>query len=152
MEGIEHSTQAGATLDCDTPLLIRAVRVLQMKQRAEEEIEIVKEDMKRSADFHTAEHSLLCSHLNEMRSKTPTSYHKGCINLLCHRLLQCEITLNLYSKTFYTHISYEYPTNVLMLETQNSADSNSENFEDLPLSSSEDTSESDSSSESEAED
>ena len=62
---VELSTNAGTTVDI--AVLNRAVRALQLKQRAQEEIEIVKEDM-RSSDFYTAEHTLLHAHLNEICS------------------------------------------------------------------------------------
>ena len=105
---VELSTNVCATVDI--ALLNRAVRALQLKQRAQEEIEIVKEDMRRSADFYTAEYMLLHAHLNEIRSRAQTRYNKGCMNLLCHRLLHCEITLAHFSKIFQSHISYAYPT------------------------------------------
>ena len=91
-------------------VLNRAVRALQLKQRAQEEIEIVKEDMKRSANFYTTEHALLHAHLNEIHNGAQTRYNKGCMNLLCHGLLQCEITLAHFSTMFQPHISYAYPT------------------------------------------
>ena len=118
-EGVELRTQGGVAVDCDMPLLNSAVRTLQMKRRAQEEIEMVKEDMKRSADFYVAEHSLLHTHLSRIRGDAQTRYIKGCINLLCHRLLQCEIMLSTYSKTFQPHISYEYPACLLISDIHN---------------------------------
>ena len=105
-EGVELRTQGGVAVDCDMPLLNSAVQTLQMKRRAQEEVEMVKEDMKRSADFYVAEHSLLHTHLSRIRGDAQTRYIKGCINLLCHCLLQCEIMLSTYSKTLQPHISY----------------------------------------------
>ena len=147
-EGIELSTQGGVTVDKDISLLNNAVRMLQMKKRAQEEIEMVKEDMKRSVNFSVAEHSLLQAHLKRIRGGAETKYIRGCINLLYHRLLQCEITLSLYSKTFQPHISYEYPTSLVMSAEHDFVDSNSDYSEDFPLSSSEDSLDSDSSSDS----
>ena len=122
-----------------------------MKKRAQEEIEMVKEEMKRSADFYVREHSLLHAHLSRIRGDTQSRYAKGCINLLHHRILHCEITLSIFSKTFQAHISYEYPTCSLISAVHNCVDSDTDDVEDLSLSSSEDSSDGDSSSDSSAE-
>ena len=100
---VELSTDAGTTVEI--AVLNRAVRALQLKQRAQEEIEIVKEDMRRSANFYTTEHALLHAHLNEI-----------------HRLLQCEITLAHFSTMFQPHISCAYPTYSLISSQPNPVD------------------------------
>ena len=104
---VELSTNVGVPADMAS--LTKTVRVLRMKQRAQE-VEILKEDMRRCIHFHTAEHSLLRVHLNRIHGDVQTTYSKGCLNLLYHRLLQCEIALNHYSKVFQLHISCNLPT------------------------------------------
>ena len=154
MEGIlsvDLSTRVGVT--ADAALLNKAVRALQMKQRAQEEIEMVKEDMKRSANFYTAEHSLLLAHLKIILSGPQTTYSKGCTNLLSHRLLQCEITLTLFSKMFQPYISYEYPMCSLISSIHDSSTLDTANIDDeSPSPLSEDSSDSESLSESSTED
>ena len=151
-EGIELSTQGGEAVDRDISILNNAVRMLQMKKRAQEEIEMVKEDMKRSVDFSVAEHSLLQTHLKRIHGDEQTKYTRGCLNLLCHRILQCEITLSVFSKSFPPHVSCDYPRSLLLSAAQDFVESTSDSFEDSLLSSSEDSLESDSSSDSSAED
>ena len=92
----------------DTNLINKAIRANNMKQRAEEEIEMVKEDMKRAAKFYCTEHLLLHSQIDALQI-VQTRYRNGCVNLLYHRLLQCECTLLQYSKNFEPYISFVYP-------------------------------------------
>ena len=147
---VDLSTRVGVT--ADTALLNKADRAFQMKQRAQEEIEIVKEDMKRSANFYTAEHSLLLAHLKRILSAPQTTYSKGCTNLLSHHLLQCEITLTLFSKMFQPYISYEYPMCSLISSIHNSSTLDTANVDDESPPLSEDSSDSESFSESSTED
>lgn len=107
MANLELSSHS--TVSVDTALLNRAVRILHMNHRAQEEIRMVKEDMKRTAEFYAAEHSLLHSHLDRIRSGIQSVYNKGCLNLLSHRLVQCEFTLTHCAKAFVPHISFEFP-------------------------------------------
>ena len=147
LEEIELSTHPGVIPD--VALLNSAVRTLQMRQRAEEEIRDVKEDMRRSADFYTAEYHLIHAHLSRIGSGSQSRYSKGCLNLLCHRLFKCEITLTLYSKMFHPYISYEYPACSLISSMHNeicTEDQDTTELEHISQSASEDSSESDSSS------
>jgi len=88
---VELSTNIEVPADMASPT--KAVRVLQMKQRAQEEVYILKEDMRRCINFHTAEHSLLRVCLNRIHGDVQITYSRCCLNLLYHRLLQCEIAL-----------------------------------------------------------
>ena len=65
------------------------------------------------------------------------------MNLLCHRLLQCEITLAHFSTMLQPHISYAYPTYSLISSQPNPADvSTIPTDHDIAICSSEDSSDS----------
>ena len=110
---VEFSALPGARGDSN--LLNRAIRAYYMKKRAEEEMTMAIDDMKRAAQFYATEHSQLNSHIERLKAvKTLTRYTNGCLNLLSCRVFQCECTLQLYSQAFSTHISFLYPTCTLI--------------------------------------
>ena len=137
MANLELSSHS--TVSVDTALLNRAVRILHMNHRAQEEIEMVKEDMKRTAEFYAAEHSLLHSHLDRICSGVQNVYNKGCLNLLSYRLIQCEFTLTHCAKAFVPHISFEFPSCSLIFSLFDSttihADNTWSSTEDISVSS-----------------
>ena len=77
-----------------TELSAKIVRIYDMKRRAEEEVEMLQEEMSRVVDFYTSEHSLLEQHIDSLMSMVSLShFQRGCLNLLHHRLLSCEVSL-----------------------------------------------------------
>ena len=80
-----------------------------MKKRAEEEMAMAVDDMKNAAQFYATEHSQLHSHIDRLKVAR-TRYANGYLNLLYHRLFQCECTLQLYAQRFSLYFSFSYPT------------------------------------------
>ena len=88
-----------------TELSAKIVRAFDMKRRVEEEVEILREEISRILDFYTREHSLLEQHIDDCINSTdsPSCFKQGCLNLLYHRLLYCEVTLMHFSNSISYH-------------------------------------------------
>lgn len=89
-----------------TELSAKIVRICDMKRRAEEEVEMLQEEMSRIVDFYTSEHSLLEQHIDSLMSTTsPSRFQQGCLNLLQHRLLSFEVSLTSFAHSVRHHHS-----------------------------------------------
>ena len=113
LEGMINLKISATAQGCDTELMARAARLMNMNERAKEEVEIVKQDMIRTATFYSQEHSLLTSYVEKLKCKPSTVYTRGCLNLLFHRLILCEFTLadctKAFSPSFLTHTQQVSP-------------------------------------------
>lgn len=114
LEGMINLEISATAQGCDAELMARAARLMNMNERAKEEVEIVKQDMIRTATFYSQEHSLLTSYVEKLKCKPSTVYTRGCLTLLFHRLVLCEFTLAGCTKAFSPYISYSYPTSVTL--------------------------------------
>ena len=86
----------------------KAIDDLNLKARAEEEIELLKEEMSSTIEFYKAEHITLVEHIEACSIQLRMSeslYTKGCINLLKHRLLLCELMLQKAEQAFSSHLA-----------------------------------------------
>ena len=108
LTAVELGALPGSTIDRN--LLNKGIRAYHMKKRAEEEVNMAVDDMKNAAQFYTTEHTRLRYHIDELRGVAKTRYTNGCLNILYHRLFQCECTLNLYAQRFSSYFSFTYPT------------------------------------------
>ena len=82
-----------------------------MATRAEEEISLLKEEMIRVGNFHTKKHNQLrklidCFLTSELGL---SSYQKGCLNLLFHQLLTCEVTILNFAECVGNQSSVQLP-------------------------------------------
>lgn len=75
---VELGALPGSRLDGN--LLNRAICACNMKKRSEEEVDMAITDMKNAAQLYTAEHTLLCLHIDRLKL-APTSYASGCLNI-----------------------------------------------------------------------
>ena len=82
-------------------LATKLTRAHDMKERAVEELKMVREEMTRVVDFYTSEHSLLRQHIDRLNAidSELSGFQSGCLNLLYHRLLSCEASLVNFSSS-----------------------------------------------------
>ena len=94
-----HSIVTSPTMP--TELSAKIARAVDMKKRAEEDLRILKEEICQIVDFYTREHSLIKQHIDHFLKSTDSlsCFKQGCLNLLYHRLLSCEITLTHFSRS-----------------------------------------------------
>ena len=77
----------------------------------------MREEISRTVDFYTKEHSLLEQHIDRLNSTDSLScFKQGCLNLLSHRLLSCEITLTNFVNAVSYHQSVHLPKLSLIVD------------------------------------
>lgn len=93
-----------------TELSGKIVRAFDMKKRAEEKVEIMHQEISQIADFYTKEHLILKQHIDRLNSSDLFScFNQGCLNLLYHRLLSCEVSLTNFSNCVSHYHSVHIP-------------------------------------------
>ena len=89
LQGMVNLEISAKAKGLDTEQKVRAVWLHHMNEGAKEEVEKVKCDMMRTAEFYSREHSFLNKYSEKLKRGPSTTYTRGCLNLLFHHLVLC---------------------------------------------------------------